>query len=46
MGDPKGALAERGARYLAVWIEGLVDGYRAAKDGEKMRHQMQGMKKA
>ena len=39
VGDPRDASALRGARYLELWIERLVSSYRAAKAGEKNRHQ-------
>ena len=45
VGDPRGASAVRGARYLELWIDRLVAGYRAAKPGEKNRHHAKGMKK-
>ncbi len=38
VGDPRPAEAQRGARYLAAWIEALL----AAYAGEKKRHQTKG----
>lgn len=40
VGDPRGADALRGERYLALWVDRLVDAYRDAKN----RSQITGMK--
>ena len=47
VGDPRGASAERGVAYLDVWVEALVECYRADTDSaERNRNQTKGTKKA